>query len=274
VTWRLLVTEPADGATNMALDEALWRGRLAGTAPPTLRFFAWVPPTVSIGYGQRIDHRLNLDACARLGVGFVRRPTGGSGIYHDGPERELTYSVVAGVDDFDAARDLLESYRWIAQGLVAGLQRLGVPAEMVSIAPAGGAQPAFCFARTGSYEIEVGGRKLVGSAQRRHTAGFLQHGSVLMDADPDRLRLLFPGEGDPLAGMTTIRNATGRRPSFTDVATALAEGFASVHALDLRPGGLTVDEQHRLEQLVRDRYSTCQWNEHRRRRALDLSRVS
>jgi lipoyl(octanoyl) transferase len=273
MTWRLLVTEPADGATNMAIDEALWLGRLAGNAPPTLRFFAWAPPTVSIGYGQRIDRRLNLDACARLGVGFVRRPTGGSGIYHDGPERELTYSVVAGVDDFGAARDLLGSYRWIAQGLVAGLQRLGVPAEMVAIAPATRRQPAFCFARTGSYEIEVGGRKLVGSAQRRQTAGFLQHGSVLLGADADRVRLLFPGEGDPLAGMTTIEEAIGRRPSFDDVASSLAEGFASVHVLDLRADGLTADEQQVVERLVRDRYGTREWNE-RGRRALDLSRVS
>jgi len=31
--WRLLVTEPADGATNMAIDEALWLERRAGAAP-------------------------------------------------------------------------------------------------------------------------------------------------------------------------------------------------------------------------------------------------
>jgi lipoate-protein ligase A len=51
--WRLLVTEATDGATNMAVDEALWLGRHAGASPPTLRFFAWDPPTVSLGYGQR-----------------------------------------------------------------------------------------------------------------------------------------------------------------------------------------------------------------------------
>jgi lipoyl(octanoyl) transferase len=185
----------------------------------------------------------------------------------------LTYSVVAGNGDFDAAGDLLESYRWIARGLVAGLQRLGVPAEMVAVAPAAALQPAFCFARTGSYEIEVGGRKLVGSAQRRQTAGFLQHGSVLLAADAERLRLIFPGEGDPLTGMTTIEEVTGRRPSFADVAAALAEGFASVHALELQPGGLTTSEQERLDQLVRGKYGTREWNEHGQR-ALDLSRVS
>jgi len=39
--WRLLVTEPADGATNMAIDEALWRSRQAGTLPcSAIRAFA------------------------------------------------------------------------------------------------------------------------------------------------------------------------------------------------------------------------------------------
>ncbi len=273
LTWRLLVTEPADGATNMALDEALWRGRLLNEAPPTVRFFAWVPPTISIGYGQRLDARLNLEACRRLGVGLVRRPTGGNAIYHDGPERELTYSVVAGVEDFEGAGDLLEAYRWIARALLHGLRRLAVPAGMVEVMPSAGAQPAFCFARTGSYEIEVGGKKLIGSAQRRRSAGFLQHGSVMLGADAERLRVLFPGEGDPLAGMTTIEQAIGRRPDFDETAAALTEGFTSAHGIELRPDGLTEREERLVDRLVREKYGTADWNE-RRRLVTDLSRVS
>src|SRR5882762_5560893 len=141
--WRLLVTEPTDGATNMAIDEAVWRGRQAGTSPPTLRFFAWAPPTGSLGYGQPLGRDVDVEACRALGVGLVRRPTGGSAIYHDGRERELTYSVMA-------------------------------TAELVPERPPAGPVPAFCFARTGVFEIEAGGRKLVGSAQRRQGDSFLQ----------------------------------------------------------------------------------------------------
>ena len=83
--FRLLVCEPLDGALNMALDEALLLGRLAGTAPPTLRFFAWRPATISLGYGQALDHRIDVPAAAALGIGLVRRPTGGSAILHEGP---------------------------------------------------------------------------------------------------------------------------------------------------------------------------------------------
>lgn len=259
-TWRLLVTEPADGATNMAIDEAVWLGRRAGASPPTLRFFAWAPPTVSLGYGQPLDGHVDVPGCRRLGVGLVRRLTGGSAIYHDGPERELTYSVVAAADDIGGgARDLHHSYQWIGRALAAGLRGLGAPVEMVGVARGDEPTPAFCFARTGSCEIELHGRKLVGSAQRRYGRTFLQHGSVLLGVDAPRLAALFPMTRDPLATLTTLETALGHRPKFDDVATALAAAFEAEHGLDLRPDGLTGDEAAMVERLVEGKYATEAW---------------
>jgi lipoate-protein ligase A len=259
-TWRLLVTEPTDGATNMAIDEAVWRGRRAGASPPTVRFFAWAPPTVSLGYGQPLDRHVDVEACRRLGVGLVRRPTGGSAIYHDGPERELTYSVVAAAEDIGGgARDLLHSYQWIGRALVAGLRTLGAPVEMVGVARGDAPVPAFCFARTGSCEIELGGKKVVGSAQRRYGRAFLQHGSVLLSIDEARLGEVFPTTRDPLATLTTLEAALGHRPKFDDVAAALASAFAGEHGLDLRPDGLTAEETGAVERLVSEKYATDDW---------------
>lgn len=258
-TWRLLITEPTDGATNMAIDEALWRGRRAGTSPPTLRFFAWDPPTVSLGYGQRLDRAVDVAACRALGVGLVRRPTGGSAIYHDGPARELTYSVTASVADLGVAADLLETYRWIGVALLRGLRALGAPVEMIAVPETGGPTPAFCFARTGRYELEIGGRKVVGSAQRRQGTCFLQHGAVLLGVDEPRLRRVFPTTADPLATMTTLEAALGRRPAFDDVADALASAFEAEHGLALAPGGLAGDETVMVERLVHDKYATAEF---------------
>ena len=258
--FRLLVTEPLDGAANMALDEALLLGRLRAASPPTIRFFAWEPPAISLGYGQPFDGRIDLVAAARLGIGLVRRPTGGSAILHEGPDLEVTYSVTAGAGDFAGADDLLATYRWIGAALEAGLRRLGAPVDMVPVQPSDpAAMPAFCFARTGSYELEVAGRKLVGSAQRRQGAGFLQHGAVMLGAAPDRLRRVFPGEADPLQGMTTLEAVLGRRPSFAETIAALGEGFRDVHGVELRPGGLGHDEQALMASLARDKYATESW---------------
>ncbi|HET7876375.1 MAG TPA: biotin/lipoate A/B protein ligase family protein [Methylomirabilota bacterium] len=259
IGFRLAVTEPLDGASNMALDEALLRGRLAGASPPTLRFFAWQPPTISLGYGQPLDARIDLAEAAALGIGLVRRPTGGSAILHEGPDLEVTYSVVAAAADFGGAGDLLGTYRWIGAALGEGLRRLGAPVEMVPVQPSDpAAMPAFCFARTGSYELEVGGKKLVGSAQRRQGSGFLQHGSVLLGAIPERVRRVFPG-GDPLGGMTTLEAVLGRRPSFDETVEALAEGFREAHGLALRRGGPSAEERAETERLVRGKYATEAW---------------
>ena len=247
-SFRLLVTEPLDGAANMALDEALLLGRLRYGSPPTLRFFAWSPPTISLGYGQRLDGRIDERAAEDLGLGLVRRATGGSAILHEGPDLEITYSVAAGAGDFEGAGDLLDTYRWIGAGLLAGLRALGAPVDMVPVQPSDlAAMPAFCFARTGSFELEVDGKKLVGSAQRRQ------------GAEPGRLRRVFPGERDPLAGMTTLEAVLGRRPSFDAVAEALAEGFRCAHGLTLTPGGLSEDETALRAMLEREKYATDEW---------------
>src|SRR5512132_521354 len=225
LAWRLLVTEPLDGATNMALDEAVLRGRVRGSSGPTVRFYGWQPATVSLGYAQLLDDTVDRARCAALGIGLVRRPTGGSAILHEPPEREVTYSVVARAGDFPGADDVLETYRVLGQGLAAGLGRLGVAATLVPLARerrAGAGLPAFCFRRTGAYEIAVGDRKLVGSAQRRQRGAFLQHGSVLLDADPDRIRAVFPREADPTSPLTTLAAALGRPPRFDAVVEALA----------------------------------------------------
>src|SRR5258705_1685589 len=244
----------------MALDEALLLGRLRDVAPPTLRFFSWQPATISLGYGQALDHRIDVAAAAALGIGLVRRPTGGSAILHEGPELELTYSVAARTGDFEGAGELLETYRWIGAALAAGINRLGAPVEMVPVQPSDPtAMPTFCFARTGSYELEVAGLKAVGSAQRRQGSGLLPHGAWMLGPSPDRLRRVFPTERDPLAGVTTLEAVLGRRPPFDETMTALAEGFRAVHGLGLALGGLAAEEMGLAGSLVSGKYGTDRW---------------
>jgi lipoate-protein ligase A len=260
LTWRLLVTEPLDGATNMALDEALLRGRVRGASGPTVRFYGWRPAAVSLGYAQPLDETVDRARCQALGIGLVRRPTGGSAILHEPPDREVTYAVVAREGDFPGADDVLETYRVIGQGLAAGLARLGVAAELVPLVRARhGPTPAFCFGRTGAYEIAVGGRKLAGSAQRRQRGCFLQHGSVLQDADPARVRAVFPREADPLAGMTTLAQALGGAPGFDAIVEALAIGLGDALGAQLVPGGLSPDESALADALVAGKYGTESW---------------
>jgi lipoate-protein ligase A len=246
----------------MAVDEAILRSRVQAAGPATVRFYGWQPPTVSLGYAQSLDETVDRAQCAALGIGVVRRPTGGSAILHEPPEGEVTYSVVARGDDFPGADDVLETYRVVGRGLADGLGRLGVSADLVPLVRGrhGGARaPAFCFRRAGAYELAVGGRKLVGSAQRRQRGCFLQHGAVLLDADPDRIRAVFPREADPTAGLITLAEVLGRLSGFDVVVEALTAGLSGAFGAGLVPGGLSPEESRLVAALVADKYGTEAW---------------
>ena len=73
----------------MARDEAIATAVGTGAQAPTLRFYGWTPPAISMGMSQRISS-VNEARCAADGVGVVRRSTGGLAILHT---EEFTYSI-------------------------------------------------------------------------------------------------------------------------------------------------------------------------------------
>jgi lipoate-protein ligase A len=214
--WRLLVTPPAGGAENMALDEALMdRARASGEW--TLRVYSWRIPTISLGRNQSARGRYDLDRIAARGLVVVRRPTGGRAILHD---REITYSVTAPVAD---AGDLAESYQRINALLLRGLASIGVAATAAapaSRASAPGMAP--CFDEPAAGELIVGGRKLAGSAQWRSDGALLQHGSILVADDQTALADFTLGETRAIPAPATLAETLGRIPSVDEVADALA----------------------------------------------------
>src|SRR5215207_4204233 len=176
-SWRLLVTPPATGPENMALDEALM-DRARETAEWTLRVYSWSAPTISLGRNQSAYQLYDLERIHARGLAVVRRPTGGRAILHD---REITYSVTA---PLAGAGDLRESYERITRLLVAGLRLLGADASVATAtqrASPPGVAP--CFDEPSSGELTLGGRKLAGSAQWRSDDALLQHGSILVEDD-------------------------------------------------------------------------------------------
>src|SRR5438132_10802731 len=183
-SWRLLVDAAAGGAWNMAVDEVLLDGVAAGTTPPTLRFYEWMPPCLSLGYFQPFDV-VDVDGCRALGIEVVRRPTGGRAILHD---RELTYSVALPASLLGHDGGVLPSYYPLSLALQDGLSGLGVPATLApeSVGSSGQHGPV-CFDRPSAHEILLDGRKLVGSAQMRRGGGLLQHGSILIEPRIDKL---------------------------------------------------------------------------------------
>ncbi len=194
--WRRIGYETRSGAANMALDAATLAAVEAGEAPPTLRLYGFEPPALSLGYGQP-DDDVDREACRRLGIDVVRRPTGGRAVLH---EHEFTYALVVPIADPRFPPTVAGSYQVVAEALREALAALGARGVELATRRAAAAGGPVCFAAPARAELLVGGRKVAGSAQRRGRRAFLQHGSILLDPDPARLAACLRGaEPDRLA---------------------------------------------------------------------------
>lgn len=234
--WRYLDSGPASGAENMAMDEKLLAEAAKGSAVPVLRFYSWDPPAVSLGRFQDEASSVNASACRKHGIDIVRRITGGRAVLH---RHELTYSVISPVNNDLFPNDVHGTYKALASGLLAGLARLGVPAEMVSRSGKfagmvnGKSKEPACFSSPSWYEILVHGRKIVGSAQRRVGGAFLQHGSILIDYDPLLEAEVIPG-GGLQAAVTCIRQELGRVVGLDEAKFAFRSGFSEAFGITIR----------------------------------------
>jgi len=270
LSWRLLDFAALSGAENMALDEAVLQQVAAADSPPTLRLYGWSPPCVSLGYFQgEAAEVLRLDECAARGVGVVRRPTGGGAILH---HREVTYSLCLPESEW-AGLSTAESYERICAALSRGLASLGLglsPRGPGGTVGAGGEAclpdrtTDICFARGSRHDLVSGGRKLVGSAQRRIKGGLLQHGSVLLSVDRELHRALFRREAGWRGAFCGLDELGGREFGSDEVAGALAGGVREMAgaggAGGLKRSGLTDSEVEAAARFAAERYADPDWS--------------
>lgn len=190
---RVILDGACTGAENMARDAALLDEHRPGDLP-VLRLYRWRPYAVSYGYHQSPEG-FDAAAIAAAGHGLVRRPTGGRAILH---AEELTYAVVGTSPSELFGASLHATYTRINEALLLFLRDLGLPADVSGGESRADARGLVCFKSAGRHEINVRGRKLVGSAQRRRGDVFLQHGSILAGpAHLDLPRFLRPAPGQP-----------------------------------------------------------------------------
>jgi lipoate-protein ligase A len=243
----------------MACDAALLAAADGDGCVPTLRLYGWDPPAVSLGHHQADPSPAEAERLRARAVDWVRRPTGGRAVYHAGPAAELTYCVVAPIETPGLGGGLADAYRRIHIAIAAGLGRLGAAVDLAPRRPARdprslrdrirpGSHRA-CFAATVPWEIEVEGRKLVGSAQRRSRRALLQHGSIPLSGDQALLDEIWPGSLEP-GRTTTVASAVGRVVGFGELATILVAAFASSLGAELVPEKLSDAELRALDALL------------------------
>ncbi|MEE8122018.1 MAG: biotin/lipoate A/B protein ligase family protein, partial [Anaerolineales bacterium] len=250
------------------LDEAILEAVGRGESLQNLRFYAWEPPCISLGVAQPF-HDVDLKRLGTKQWDLVRRSTGGRAILHTD---ELTYAVIAPIDNPHVAGGVLESYRHLSAGLVAGLQQMGMfveiePEKQLSEEERGN---PVCFQAPSAYEITVKQRKLLGSAQVRRRYGILQHGTLPLKGDITRICevLRFEDEEGRTAAVDALRNRAatveellGETVSWERAAKAMSAGFRQTLDLQLELGDPSPGELTRAEDLQRERFAKSQWTE-------------
>ncbi len=248
--WRYLTAQSVGAAEGLAADEALMLhyGRdERATAPATLRLYTYRSHCALVGRYQNLEDEVDLDACARLGLGHGRRPTGGGAILMGAGQLgvAVTSRAPAGI----APRDLLRRY---ADGVIAGLAGLGIRAGFRS-----------------KNDLEVGGRKIAGLGLYVDDRGaLLFHASVLAGLNvPLMLEALkIPGAklSDKAVAsvserVTTVSGEIGRQVGGLEIRDAVRRGFAEALDIRLAPSEMDGGEQARTVSLVAEKYAAAEW---------------
>ncbi|SES09076.1 lipoate--protein ligase family protein [Salisediminibacterium halotolerans] len=255
-TWYYLESYSEDAARNMAIDEWLMTKVGAGDSKPVLRFYTWKPKALSLGYFQKTDGKIDLDAVQASGADIVRRLTGGRAVLHD---HELTYSVILPDTHPNMPTSVTESYKILSQGLMEGYRNLGIDAELAEDRPEGKPDnSAVCFEEPSWYELLASGKKAAGSAQVRKKGALLQHGSVPITMNIEELYDMFMYRTERAKEKmresfrekaTTIADELGRTPDMEEVAAAFYSGFEKGLNVKLEPIELSKEDQDQIKRL-------------------------
>jgi len=238
--WRVIISGAMPPADNMGVDYALWQSSSRSGAPPTLRFYQWSPSSVSLGYNQNAHKVINTEFCKAGNIPIVKRPTGGSAIFHD---IELTYSFCGNFNDHESFASPLGSYFAVCKGIISGIKKAGADLEIRGFSE--GKEPSFtardCFSLSSRHDLIWNNRKAVGSAQRRNGTAFLQHGSILLDIRKDLWENIFLEKVD-FSKIVPLGEMLAETISPDRLITILKEGFEEAFGVVFEEERMTEEE--------------------------------
>ncbi len=254
-TWRFLLSPPASGPRNMAIDEALVQSVQAGGLP-IFRLYSWDPHTLSLGRFQKASEDLDPEGLVHTQMPVVRRMTGGGALYHG---EDFTYSLACTQEDLGEL-NVKQSFRLLCTFLVETWRGMGWDAGFaLDLDPQAldlGVKTPVCFAGREEYDILVRSsktqffQKLGGNAQKRLRQVIFQHGSVPIRQDWERLRPCLTPKARPLELPSTDLASLGWQGSSSDVFTQFKQNFFKAlnrNYVPWEPGEGFIHEVHRLE---------------------------
>ncbi len=240
----------------MAVDDYLFQS-LTEEPKTCLRFYQWERPTVSLGYSQKVSQVVDLDYCRKMGIDIVRRITGGKLVLH---HQEVTYSICSSDSEL-FTQTLMDSYRLISEALMRGLEKMGIECCLAAATPSfytKGRLP--CFSHPAQNEIEIDGKKIIGSAQKRAGKKFIQHGSIPLEKDEELLKSVsLLNQQEDTINMTSLSEILERRVDFDWVVDHLQSGISEYFNISLIPKDFSDADKTAIQKIQTERYSNPAW---------------
>ncbi len=243
--WHLIPAVPRDPATNMALDAVLAERVGAGTRPATLWIWGWNAPCVVLGRFQSVRNEIDEEGARALGIGFVRRITGGGAMFIQ-PGGAITYSVIA-PESLVAGLTFAASYAFLDAWAVESLRALGVDATYVPL-----------------NDITSSTGKIGGAAQARRGGAVLHHATIACELDTEQMarvlrigreKLSDKGIASAAKRVSPLRQQTDL-PRDTIIAR-LVTSFADRYGLT--PDTVHPDEEAEAARRVTEQFGTREW---------------
>lgn len=257
--WRLIDSPPMPAAYNMAIDEAIFESVRHGGAPPTLRLYSWLKPSVTLGCFQRTKG-IDMAFCRENNIDVVRRPTGGRAILH---YSELTYCFASGPGAAVFSKGLYDGYEAVGRAFLAAFMSINIEAE-ISGQRRGRQRPGgpLCFDSVSYAEITVKGKKIIGSAQSRKPDGsMLQQGSIPYSIDRGVQQKAFCADGGFSEDDSTFGGLNDIAPHVTDAKLrgAVKAAFEGTFNVELISSAPTDQEETLARGLLCSKYQAEAW---------------
>lgn len=269
-TWSILDSGSHSAAVNMAIDEALIHWHSKGQIGPTIRFYQWEQPSLSIGHFQNVAKTIDFNGIKKHSCQLVRRLTGGSAVLHDD---ELTYSIVVSESHPKIPRSVNQAYFVLAQGILQGYRNLGIDADFSLPALPHAERSSVCFETPAIYEMIVDGKKLTGNAQTRKNGVLLQHGSIPFSFDSHMLFDLFRFPSEQIRTQKrelfsekaiSINDIIGKKHEYETVRDAFHHGFKKSLHINTKELILSNEQWDYVYYLAETKYNSKAWNEERK----------
>lgn len=217
----------------MAIDEYL----LYNCNDPVLRIYGWSKQCISIGYFQSTDE-VDFKKCKEQNVDVVRRITGGGAVFHD---MEVTYSFVTK----DFSQGIMESYKEISEIVIQALKKLGLDAKFSPL-----------------NDVTVNEKKVCGNAQTRKNNTLLQHGTILLKVDVEKMFSLLRVSKEKISdkNISDVKNrVAGISKTFDQVSDALKNSTRDIFGCELVSYTLSDKELESCQKLADEKFSDEKW---------------